>query len=362
VQLVASVQPLEDVKGPWSQRRVVGILASIAGLAALLWLLSGLLDALLLGFCGLLLAVFLQGAGAWLAARLRLPPAAGIATICVGVVALAAVTVTLAAPAVAKQLDELAQELPKAVDHATSFLQRYAWGRGLLERARDLQELATGRETLERAGGFLSTTLGVVAGFVVFLFVGLFVAFDSGLYRRGLLRLVPLDKRERVAEVLTETVHTLRMWLAGKMFAMFVVGLLTWLGLVLLGVPLALTLALFAAAVTFIPNFGPILSAIPAVLLGMLDGPMNALYVGLLYLGIQTVESYMLTPLVQKKTVSLPPALTLFAQVVMGTFAGGLGVVVATPLAAVALVLVKRLYVEDALGDREKVPPVDKAP
>ena len=132
---------------------------------------------------------------------------------------------------------------------------------------------------------------------------------------------------------------------------MIIIGVLTAVGLWLLGVPLALTLGLLAALLTFIPNIGPILAVVPAALLALLQSPTRALYVVLLYLGIQTVESYLLTPLMQKRTVSLPPALTIFAQVLMGILVGRIGLVLATPLTAALFVLVKMLYVEDILGD-----------
>ncbi len=310
-----------------------------------------MLHVFLLGFAGLLLAVFLQGFGAWLAKWLKIPERLAIAAICLIGAGLLALTGYLVAPAVAEQVDALGRELPKAAERATDTLERYGWGRRVVDRFDDLDDLVMRKETMTRAGGLLSTSLGAAGGFVAFLFIGLFLAFEPRLYRRGLLRLTPLAKRDRVDEVVRETVLTLRQWMAGKLLAMLVVGGLTWFGLMMLDVPLALTLALLAAALTFIPNFGPVLSAVPAVLLGFLDSPERALHVVLLYVGIQTIESYILSPLLQKKTVSLPPALTLLGQVVMGVLAGGLGVVVATPLTAVVLVLTKRLYVEDALGD-----------
>lgn len=335
----------------------VRVLAITAGVAAALWMLGSILEIVLLGFAGLLLALLLSGCGAWLAKRLHVPEKLGVAAACFVGAALMTLAGFLAAPAVATQIDELSGELPKAAERAVATLERYDWGKSVIERMKKLGALLESSETMSRAGGILSTTLGAVGGFVAFVFIGLFVAFEPDLYRRGFLRLVPLSKRERAGQILSEMAHTLRMWLAGKLLAMVVIGVLTWLGLLLLDVPLGLTLALLAAVLTFVPNFGPILAAVPAVLLGLLDGPSQALYVVLLYVGVQTVESYILTPLVQKKTVSLPPALTLLGQVVMGVLAGGIGIVVATPLTAIVLVLTKRLYVEDILGDTVDDPP-----
>ncbi len=130
--------------------------------------------------------------------------------------------------------------------------------------------------------------------------------------------------------------HTLQWWLIGQVFLMLVIGVLIGLGLWLLKVPLALALAILAGLLTFIPYLGPILSAVPAVLFALTESPTLAFYVALLYIGVQTVESYLLEPIVQRKTVYLPPALTIFSQVVLGVLVGGLGVALALPLVAAA--------------------------
>lgn len=117
------------------------------------------------------------------------------------------------------------------------------------------------------------------------------------------------------------------------------------------GHPLALILGIIAALLTFIPNIGPILSAIPAILLGLVENTTLAIHIALLYTVIQLVESYIITPLIQRKTVSLPPGLTLGAQVILGVLFGMLGLALATPLTAAALVIAKRLYLEDTLAD-----------
>jgi len=126
-------------------------------------------------------------------------------------------------------------------------------------------------------------------------------------------------------------------------------GVLTGLGLWLLGIPLALTLALLAAVLTFVPYVGAIVSAIPALLLGLVHSPTMVLYVAILYVIVQLVEGYLLTPLIQQETVALPPALTIASLVLFGALFGPLGLMLGTPLAAVGLVLVRMAYVEDVL-------------
>lgn len=348
----AERQSVSEIRalGSATPSRALAVLAAVAVVGLLVWLLGALADPLLLVFAGVLLAVFLRGTSGWLSRHTRLPAGWALAAVLVALAGLVALSAWLMAPSIAAQVDELTRRVPEAAGRLGDELEHYGWGRKLVSQVTDW-DLPAPRRALAGATGLLSTSAGVVTSFVVFLFVGLFLAIDPSAYRRGVLRLVPIRKRERAAEILDEVGGVLGKWLLGKLFSMAVVGALTYGGLALLGIPLAPTLALLAALFTFIPYVGPLLALLPAVLLGWLQGPTQAGYVFALYMGIQLVESYVLTPVVQKHTVSLPPALTIVSQVVMGTLVGGLGIVLATPLAAALLVMVKRIYVQDVLGD-----------
>jgi predicted PurR-regulated permease PerM len=136
------------------------------------------------------------------------------------------------------------------------------------------------------------------------------------------------------------------------MISMVAVGVMTWVGLWLLGIPAAAALAFLAMILTFMPTVGPILSAGPAILAGEIQGGlMMAVYVALLYLAVHIIEGYFMSPLIQEETISLPPALTLTVQLIMGFSFGILGLLLAVPLAVVALVLVQMLYIKDILGE-----------
>lgn len=189
----------------------------------------------------------------------------------------------------------------------------------------------------------------MIASGLLILFLAIYLSIQPHIYVDGLIRLAPMHKRPRLQEVMGEVHNTLRWWLVGKILSMAIVGIATTVGLALLGVPLAIALGVIAALLTFVPNFGPIISAVPAVLLAFVQSPTSALYVVVLYLAIQTVESYLITPLIQQRTVSLPPALTISAQIALGVLAGPAGVILATPLAAAGLVAVTQLYVKDVL-------------
>ncbi|WP_438036494.1 AI-2E family transporter [Sorangium sp. So ce204] len=345
-------RPASDADGRGQARSsAIAAVATVAVIGLLLWVLGAVFEVVFLVFAALLLAIVLRGIGDWLS---RHSPLSSGWALAVTVAALAAAVTAgawLIAPSLAAQVDELAQRLPQAARRAAEHAGRYAWGRELAERLSDVQVLPHARQALLGATRLLSTTLGALAGAVVVLFLGLFLAAEPAAYRKGLLRLVPVARRAQASTVLDDMGHLLRRWLLGRLLSMAIVGVMTWIGLALLGIHLALTLAILAAVLTFVPYVGPVLSAVPAALLGLLQGPALAGYVIALYLGIQVVESYLITPLIQRSTVSLPPGLILVTQVLMGTLTGGLGVVLATPILVVLVVLAKRVYVEGVLGD-----------
>lgn len=343
-----------------SRSRVVQVAAWLGVIALGSWLIAQVLDVVLLAFAGLLLAVFLRGVGDPAARLLRVKPVWGVVAAGGFVVAALVAATWLVAPRIDAQVAELSRTLPEAISRLESKLEHLSWGPALRERLQGIGSILTTRQWLTQTGGLLSTTAGAVGSLLVFLFLGLFMALEPRPYIDGLLRLFPRARRARASEILRDMGQALRHWMLGKIISMAAVGVLTWLGLTLLDVPLALSLALFAAILSFVPNFGPVLAAIPALLLGWVQGGDTFSYVLVLYVAVQTVESYVLTPFVQRQALALPPALILLAQVAMGAWAGLLGLLLATPLTAAAVILMKRGYVEGVLGDsgRSSEPPI----
>lgn len=334
-------------------QRTLIVTAIVLGLG-LVWFAA---DVLLLVFAGILLAVLLRSLSGWLAERSPLSPGWALGVVVLAILALSTWAGALLAPDIASQADQLAAQLPQAAAEARTSIAQYRWGELLLQQVPNADDLADNQsQVLATATGFFSTTLGALANIAIVLFIGLYLAAEPRVYTGGLLRLVPRSRRRRASAVLTTLGYTLRWWLIGRAFSMLVVGSVTALGLWLLGVPLALTLGLLAGLLDFIPNIGPIIAAVPGLLLALPGGPSQALYVVLLYLAIQTAEAYVITPLVERRAVLLPPVLTIVAQIVLGVAFGLLGLLLATPLMAVVLVLIKLLYVEDVLGDSLDVP------
>jgi predicted PurR-regulated permease PerM len=312
----------------------------------------------LLVFASVLLAIFLYSVSHFLSDHTPLAPGWSLAVVVLGLGIAMVIGVWLTGDALGEQIDELSRRLPHSLQQLQQRLERYEWAQGLLAQLpQSGQEVVEKTDVVAKAPGVLSKVLSMLGSVFIFLFLGVYLAVDPGVYRRGLLRLVPLHKRHHVQDILDEIGHMLGRWLVGRMFSMLVVGGITTLGLWLLHVPLPLALGLIAALGELIPNLGPLLAFIPAILLAFTDSTTRGLAVFGLFLVVQGCESYVLTPLVEKRAVSLPPALTITAQVLLGLLAGGLGLVLAAPLTATAMVLVQRLYVEDVLHDSMQEPP-----
>jgi predicted PurR-regulated permease PerM len=202
----------------------------------------------------------------------------------------------------------------------------------------------------------VSSTFGALGNAVIILFIGLYGALDPGVYKRGLTMLLAPSIQERGDEVLRAAGATLRNWLTAQLLAMTVVGMLTGLGLWLAGVPLAFALGLIAGLLAFIPNIGPIIAIAPALLLALPEGRTTLLIVLAVYLGVQALESYVITPLIQQEKVSLPPALVIAAQLLFGVLFGILGLALATPIAAVVMTIVGMVYVQSYLDRERSIP------
>ncbi|MBK8304600.1 MAG: AI-2E family transporter [Chloracidobacterium sp.] len=312
-------------------------------------------DIILLIFAAALLAIFLRGLADIL--RKWIPIGEGWLVLAVAVllVFIIAGAVALLAPSVAEQVRVLRVEIPRSAQNAGQYLSQFSWGQTLIAQlpsADDVMTKLDAASVMTSVGGFFSSTAGAIGNIFVTILLAIYLASEPRFYSEGFTRFFPVEKRKRVSEVLDAIYETLRWWLIGKVGSMLFIGVLTWIGLSILGVPLALTLGLIAGLLSFIPNFGPILSAIPAILLAFIDSPISALYVLGLYAGVQVIESNVVTPIIERKTVELAPALTIIFQLALGAMIGGLGLVLATPLLAMVVVIVKMVYFEDVLGDK----------
>jgi predicted PurR-regulated permease PerM len=401
-----------DRRPGWKTRDILRTLAVVAGFYIGLQLLWVGRSIVLLTFLGILFGVALTAGVDWLQRR-RVPRGLGAVLIVLAFLGVLAGLGAVTAPSITGQLRDLKTQLPAALgkiqrwvrerqEGVTEVLEQVSPGAvaeagktggdtaaagggqgGQREQTKPGQEQSDkqpgdkpggeekqpslGQGIADQLGGvarhlfgFASSTVAMLGGLLLILFVAIFVAVDAETYRDGLMHLFPHKARRRAREVLSATGGTLRRWLFTQFVSMVLVGVLTAVVLLIMGIEAAVALGIIAGILEFVPIAGPIMASVPAIAMGFLDGPEKALYVALAYVAIQQIESNVLYPLLMKKGLELPPVLTIFTQGVLATVFGFIGLLVAVPMLAAAMVPIKMLYVRDVVGDDVKLPGQDK--
>jgi len=344
--------------GKMSDHLFVRRVLIVLGLAALVFLVWQLRIMLLMLFGAIVVATIFRAVAGMICRWARVP--GGVATALAILLVLGAVAglVALFGAHVAQQFATLSETLPQA----WKSLEQRVGDFGFADQIERLTSSITnpGGASLSAFGRTLLSIGGGLADLVVVIFAGIYLATQPNFYRVGAIKLVPPARRKLATEAMLESERALRLWLKGQAIAMLVVGTLTGVGLWALGMESALVLGLLAGMLEFIPFAGPILAAVPAILLALAAGPEMTFWVVLLYLAVQQFEGNILTPMVQQYAVDLPGVVLLFSLIGFGTLFGTLGVVLAAPLAVVTLVLVKRLYVIETLHTDTPIPGEDK--
>jgi predicted PurR-regulated permease PerM len=301
-------------------------------------------EVLLVAYASILFAVILRGISTWIFKHTRLTSKGSYVAVVLGILILCAVIIWLIAPRTISEIAQIAEAIPQSIALAKQNLSRQPWGRQLISAGTSIFNRADiGVQAAHWGHDFFE----LISGFVVIVVVGFFLALEPGLYRNGVVRLFPASNRDKAKRLLDEITYVLQWWLIGQLVPMVFLGIATMIGLWILHIPLAFTLGLFTGVMIFIPYLGAIISEIPAVLVALLQGPGKLIEVIILYLGVHCLEAYVLTPMMQRRAVRLPPAVTIMSQVFMFSITGILGVAVATPLAATAIVMVKELYLHE---------------
>jgi predicted PurR-regulated permease PerM len=320
--------------------------------ALLLWKLS---DVLLLAFGAVLVAIILHAAADALVRYLRVPDrwalmVAGL-LILVAFIGLGAIFGTQ----VRAQFSNVVERLPFAVDNFSKNL-------GLGQVSDDISEMISNAPNgglAARLAGIGGAVLDGLANFLLVVIAGVYIAADPRLYTRGLVKLFPKNQHERVESSLDASGQVLRLWLVSQLIAMACVAVLSTAVYWLIGLPSPIGLGLIAGIMDFIPFLGPILGALPAVLIAFSVSGETALWTILAVLVIQQIEGNVIQPIVARSMISVPPAMALFAILVGSILFGTLGLIFGFPLAIVTYVLVKKLYVRETLGEKTEVPGED---
>jgi predicted PurR-regulated permease PerM len=330
------------------------VVVALAGLALFfLWPASQIF---LVIFAAVLFAILVDGLAAPVSRWLPIPQGVARGVVIGLLLGLVLAFLMLAGTRFSDQVSQLAERLPRAMERLNELIMQQPWGRALsdMEISERLKP-STGQVLAGVTGAFSTAFEAVVNAFVIF-FIGLYLAIQPEIYVQGFLHLLPKAARGRAHRVLQALAHALSWWLMGRFASMVAVGVLTTVALELIGMPLALVLGVIAGAFSFVPYVGPIMSVVPAMLIGLTEtSPLMAIYALVIYSAVQFIEGNFLTPWIQRYAVAMPPALLLSAQFAMAVFYGLFGVLLATPLAVTAIVLIQMLYVQDVLDDPVRV-------
>ena len=319
----------------------------VIGIAALAIALYKLTDVVMLTFGSILVAVVIRSlarpirAGTAMSQRLALL-ASGFA-----IAALLAGIGYLFGAQISDQLSSLPASLPQAVQHLSQ-----------TEPGQSITTMVKGSslgDLLMNALSWGTTIFGAVAALVVVIVAGIYIAARPEVYRNGFVMLFPKSRQTEIADTIDAAGEALRLWLGAQLLAMIIVGILIAVGLAFVGVPSPLALGLIAGVTEFVPIAGPVIGAVPALLLASTEDWHTVAWTLAVFVVVQQIESNLIMPLVAGRAVALPPAVGLLAVVALGVLFGPLGLVLGYPLAIVIDVAVRKLYVRQTLGEKVKV-------
>ncbi len=303
-------------------------------------------DILLMALAGVLIAVYFHGLGDTIQRRTRLSRKPAMAISVAGSVLLLGVLFWFMGTKIQVQVAELSNTLPHTLSTARARLAGIPGGPQVLESFSGGNSQKLGATVQS----FFSTTFGVLGDMYIILFMGIFFTANPSLYKDGILALVPSAKKDLGRHIMDRISLALKGWLKGMLFSMLLITILLGVALTIIGVPVALILALITGLLELVPNIGALIAMIPGVLLAFTMSTGTAVLVAIVYIVAQTIVANIVTPLIQKKMINLPPALTLISQLVMGVVSGALGIILAVPILAILIILVDELYVK-RVGD-----------
>lgn len=329
----------------------------IIALALFVWAVR---DALLLGFAAVLLALAVHGIADAIRKLVSMPKGLSLALGALAIIGVLVATLTLFGAQLASAFSGVVERLPEAWQRAKETMEGNPLGAAIVT---EIERFTSGnsdggsvRNVLKGAGGFAFPFASGLTTALLVIFAAAFITMSASAYRKGFLLLLPQSVEKRVDEALTDSGRTLRKWLLGITVDMVVITILMGVALWLLGVPAFIGLALIAGIAQFVPTVGPLVAAVPGILLAFTVGPMTALWTALAYLGISQLEANLIYPMIQKKAAAIPPALTLIGILAFGMLFGPLGVLLATPILIVVMVFVTKLYINGTLGKDAAIP------
>jgi len=335
------------------ERRFVRRALIVIALGALTFVLWKLRSVLLMLFGAVVVAAIVRALADPLNRFARIPNGIAVALSALFIFGVAGGSFWLMGSEITAQWHVLTERLPQSLGTLKAWIEDLGLGTQLSNWQ---SALSRGDGIMSTASTFVSSLANAGANLLIVIFGGIYIAAEPKFYRTGLVKLVPQGKRAMISEALLESERALRLWLKGQLIAMLVIGLMTGVGLWLIGVPSPLVLGIFAGLLEFVPFAGPIIAAVPGILIALTQSTDLALWAIGVYIFVQQSEAYLIQPLIQQYAVELPAMLLLFSLLAFGVLFGTIGIVLAAPLAVVTYVMVKRLYVIQTLDTPTPIP------
>jgi predicted PurR-regulated permease PerM len=329
------------------------VVAAVGLLLALAWQWR---HVLFLTFASVLIACGLRGLAQPIRKRTPLGEGGALAVACLVVVGVLGGIGFLFGSQISAQLDTVAQTLPGAWRSLELRLARSPGGQFVLDQIRAVQGQGIPQNFLSNVGAFGMAFFSGALEALLVVIAAIFFAVTPGPYRNGSLLLLPKELRPPFAEAMEASGVALRKWLLGTLVSMAAIAVIVWFGLMLVGVPGPLALGLLAGLGQFVPVIGPLLAAVPGILLALAVEPATALWTALIYFVASQFEANLLYPLIQQRAVSQPPVITIYAVVAFGLLFGPLGVLLAVPITVVVTIFVVKFYVQRTLGEDVPLP------
>ena len=321
------------------------ILVAVIGLFVVLYKTT---DLLILAFGAVLGAVVIRTIDDLLIRRLSVPPRAALGVSIALVLAIVGVLVWLFTVQFSSQISALIRALPGLVADGEARLRVSPVGDTI---ANALRAAYRGSRVAQDLGSLAEGAVTLTLNALLLLVGSIFFAIDPAGYRRGILLLVPKAKRDAIGDAFDDLSVTLRLWLKAQLISMTAIGLLTGLGLWIVGVPSPAALGLLAGIAEFIPYVGPVAAMLPA--LGLAATESTNAFVGALaiYALVRLIQTPFITPLVQQRVIAIPPAVTLFAIIAIGLVFGIFGLFFSAAILVAIFSLINSLYLREVIGE-----------
>jgi predicted PurR-regulated permease PerM len=336
-------QPIDKIIKELTYTEKVWHTVAIVALVAVIILIARVaFSVLLMALAGCLISVYFHGLGDIIQRKTKLRRSLSMIISIAGSFIILGVLLWFMGSKIQIQIAALSDTLPHTISTAKAKIAGTPIGDKIIEALSGNNS----DKLFATAQQFFSTGFGILGDLYIILFLGIFFTASPSLYKDGIILLIPQSNKPLVKNIIDRISLSLKGWLKVTMISMVLITILLPIGLTIMGIPLALVLGLLTAMLVIVPNFGSFAAMIPGVLLALTISTQTAIIVALIYIGIQTLVGNIIAPIIQKKMINLPPALTIIGQLIMGVLGGAMGIIMAVPVLAIVMILVDELYVK----------------